>query len=89
MKTIYGKINKSGKAYIDFYLPDYNTFIEYNGEQHYRPIKYFELNKSFEQQQKRDEFVRNYCKDNNIKLIEIKYTDNLKEILYEKIKELL
>ena len=26
---------------IDFYLPDYNMFIEYNGKQHYVPIKYF------------------------------------------------
>lgn len=25
-------INQSGNAYIDFYLPDYNVFIEYNGE---------------------------------------------------------
>ena len=27
--------------YIDFYLPDYNIFIEYNGEQHYVPIEHF------------------------------------------------
>ena len=24
-------INFSGKAYLDFYLPDYNIAIEYNG----------------------------------------------------------
>lgn len=32
-----GNINKSGYAFIDFYLPEYNCFIEYNGEQHYMP----------------------------------------------------
>lgn len=26
---------------IDFYLPDYNIFIEFNGEQHYVPKEYF------------------------------------------------
>lgn len=35
-------INPSGKAYIDFYIPDLNIAIEYNGEQHYKSIKYFE-----------------------------------------------
>lgn len=25
----------------DFYLPEYNLFIEYHGEQHYKPIKFF------------------------------------------------
>jgi hypothetical protein len=34
-------INPSGKAYIDFYLPDYNMFIEYNGEQHYIQREFF------------------------------------------------
>lgn len=33
--NIDSNINQSGKAFIDFYLPDYDTFIEYNGEQHY------------------------------------------------------
>lgn len=27
--------------YIDFYIPEYNIFIEYNGEQHYVPIEHF------------------------------------------------
>jgi very-short-patch-repair endonuclease len=26
---------------IDFYLPDYNICIEYNGAQHYKPVKYW------------------------------------------------
>lgn len=82
-------INKSGKARIDFYLPDLNVAIEYNGEQHYRPIKYFEINKSFEIQQKRDQFIRDYCYNNNLKLIEIPYNEDiltyLKEINDEKV----
>lgn len=70
-------LNKKGKTYIDFYLPDYNIFIEYNGMQHYIPIKHFGGELKFYEQVQRDSYVRNYCKENNIKLIEIKYNDNV------------
>lgn len=69
-------INSSGKAFIDFYIPSLNIAIEYNGQQHYKPVERFGGKLKFEKQQKRDEFVRNYCKENNIKLIEIDYTNN-------------
>lgn len=74
-------INNSGKARIDFYLPDINCFIEYNGKQHYVPIEYFGGQLKFEQQQRRDQFIRDYCYDNNIRLIEIKYDDNVLSLL--------
>lgn len=70
-------INKSGIAYVDFYLPDYNTFIEYNGEQHYTPKKQFGGMVNFKRQQKRDQYVRDYCQNNDIKLIEIKFNENI------------
>lgn len=66
-------INSSGVAYIDFYIPKYNLFIEYNGMQHYKPMHFSGGQLKFEIQQKRDEFVRNYCKLNNIKLLEVPY----------------
>lgn len=65
------------KKYLpDFYLPEYNLIIEYNGEHHYFPVKYGGMSeekakKAFEKQIKRDEYVRQYCKDNNIELLEI------------------
>ena len=37
------------------------------------PIEYFGGKLNFERQLKRDNCVRDYCKDNNIELIEIKY----------------
>lgn len=77
-------INPSGLAYIDFYLPDYNTFIEYNGRQHYIPIKYFGGELELEHQKNRDNYVKDFCKDNNYMLVEIPYTmkdDEIIEIL--------
>ena len=36
----------------DFYLPDFNLIIEYNGEQHYHPIDFFGGETVFQRQQK-------------------------------------
>ena len=71
------EINQSGNAFIDFYLPDHNVFIEYNGEQHYIAKERFGGEIEFNRQQKRDEYVKTYCNKNNIKLIEIKYNENI------------
>jgi hypothetical protein len=54
---------------FDFYLPDYNMCIEYDGDQHYRSIKHFGGDKSFLDRQKKDMIKTNYCFDNKIKLI--------------------
>ena len=76
-------INKSGKAYIDFYLPNYNLFIEYNGDQHYEYVPHMHNGSilNFNKQQNRDQYIRDYCQNNNIKLIEIRYNRNAQEIL--------
>lgn len=76
-------INISGIAKIDFYLPDYNLYIEYNGIQHYIPMKYFGGELEFKHQQERDKYVKNYCGN---KLIEIKYNcENIDGLLNSKI----
>ena len=60
--------------FIDFYLPEHNIFIEYNGKQHYEYVPYFHKSKEdFERQHSRDRIVRSYCEERGIKLIEIPY----------------
>lgn len=73
-------LNKS-KYRFDFFLPDFNIAIEYQGEQHYKETNWFhdELSAT----QKRDEVKRNYCIENNIELLEIPYWD------YNKISQIL
>lgn len=55
--------------------------IEFQGKQHYEPIKYFGGQEQFIKQQKYDTKKREYCLKNKIPLIEISYaekiTDNL------------
>lgn len=74
---------------FDFYIPSLNTCIEYQGEQHYRPIPFpyhqvepTERNiKEYEQVKRRDGIKREYCRDNNINLIEIKYNESVSKKL--------
>jgi very-short-patch-repair endonuclease len=64
---------------FDFYLPDHNTCIEFDGEQHFYPVRFrnsvskeqSQLN--FNQQQIRDATKTKYCSDHNIGLIRIPY----------------
>lgn len=69
------------KLRFDFYLPDYNILIEYNGRQHYEPIEYFGGQKAFETQVLRDKIKKEYCQKNNILLFEIPYYSDLREEL--------
>lgn len=66
---------------FDFYLPDYNICIEYDGMQHYKPIKYFGGEKQFLYRINHDDIKTKYCEDNNIILIRISYKDNINEKL--------
>ena len=67
---------------VDFYLKINNIeyIIEYNGEQHYKSVKFFGGDKQFNKQQLRDQLLREYCNIQKITLIEIKYTSSKEEI---------
>lgn len=49
--------------------------IEYDGEQHFRAVDYFGGEEQLKAQQERDERKNKWCKENNIRLIRIPYTD--------------
>lgn len=64
---------------FDFYLPEENIIIEYDGEQHFHKISNDRY--GYEGIVERDNFKNNWCKENNIVLIRIPYTE------YENIDE--
>ena len=72
---------------FDFYLPDNNICIEYQGQQHYYPIEHFGGKDRFEEQVQRDLIKKEYCKNNNIILIEVPYweKDNLECFLWNEL----
>ena len=65
------------KLPFDFYLPDYNTCIEFDGIQHYKPINYFGGVKRLKYQIFCDNIKSKYCLKNNIELIRIKYDQDI------------
>ena len=69
---------------FDFYLPDYDLYIEYQGEQHYKPIEFFGGETQYQKQVLYDDLKRKYAKD---KLIEIKHTDNILLKLNEQVTQ--
>jgi very-short-patch-repair endonuclease len=61
---------------FDFYLPDYNTCIEYDGELHYEISRKFARKNALEKlklTQLRDNIKTFYCKQNKINLLRIPY----------------
>jgi very-short-patch-repair endonuclease len=73
---------------FDFYLPDYNVCIEYNGKQHYEPIKHFGGKKQLIYIQKNDKIKQEFCEKEGIKLITVKYNEDIEERLTEELKNL-
>lgn len=74
----------------DFYLPKYNTCIEYDGEQHFKKYRFEKNDDKLNIRKKRDEIKNQYCVKNNINLFRISYNDNIKikiKEIYEKIME--
>jgi hypothetical protein len=68
---------------FDFYLPDYNLVIEYQGQQHFVETGYWGKAEKLERTQINDKVKKKYCKKNNIRYLEIPYWEfnNIEEIL--------
>ena len=74
------------KLRFDFYLPDQNVCIEYDGEQHFVPSERFGGEKSFKIRKRKDILRDKYCENKGILLIRIPYTD-YKRVSLEYLKE--
>ena len=72
---------RNGLLSYDFYLPNYNLLIEYQGEQHFRSIEYFGGEKAFIKQQEHDKRKRKYAKLHKINLLEIRYDEDVNPAL--------
>lgn len=72
---------------FDFYLPEYNLIIEFDGIQHFKPIR---GEKSYQITKEHDKIKNEYCVKNNIDLIRIKYDQFYKidEILKKTINDI-
>lgn len=73
---------------FDFYLPNYNLIIEYDGEQHFDVNRAFNSNENkFWETVIHDAIKNAYCEDNNISILRIPFWEynNIKEIIKNKL----
>lgn len=75
--------------YFDFFIPEYNIAIEYQGPQHFKPIDFFGGKEAFREQQTRDKIKREWCKINNIELIEVNFFQDTLEQLKPLLDQVL
>lgn len=92
IKFIYQKKFKNCKDIrvlsFDFYLPNFNLCIEFNGEQHYKQNEHFGGAKKFNAQKIKDKIKSEYCLKNNIELFVIKFDEDIEnklQLLFDKI----
>lgn len=77
---------RGGNLSYDFAIYNANNdiifLIECQGEQHYKPVKFFGGEEQFAIQQERDAIKRMYAMQHGYKLIEVPYTIRAKEVVY-------
>lgn len=88
IKFIHDKasLNFLGRLRPDFYLPDYNLVIEYDGKQHFR--EFFTISsETLEQRQERDALKNKLCEENGVEILRIPYWDlvHIETILKQKL----
>ena len=98
MPRKYSKRKIASTLTFDFYLPDYNTCIEYDGIQHYEPKQIARkmskevAYKAYIQTKHNDLIKNKYCKKHGISLIRIPYweleDENIEYYLFDKFVEL-
>lgn len=80
-EKIFDDLKDKSNLRYDFYLPDYNLLIEFQGQQHYLPIDIFGGEEAFEGIKKRDKMKKDYALLNGYLFLEIKFSDNIEEKL--------
>ena len=76
------------RQYLDFYLPDINLGIEYQGEQHYKPISFFGGLEKYELNKDRDLKKKELCIEHGIDLIYFTFDKKYKQNAITNINEL-
>lgn len=76
----HARLSWLGRQHLDIYIPKYNIGIEYQGEQHDRPIEYFGGQDGFNKQKERDIRKRNLCIENNCYIIYVYKGYNIEHI---------
>ncbi|HCH5485121.1 hypothetical protein [Vibrio parahaemolyticus] len=75
-----------GRQHYDVWLPRWSVAIEFQGEQHDRPVDFFGGEEAFKKNQERDARKRKLSKENGVVLIEVRKGYDEKELINEIMK---
>ena len=87
-KTFDGMVSESSLR-CDFFIPEYNAVIEYDGIQHFIERDNLFYHDTLETIQNRDITKNNFCAKNNIPILRISYKERNMEKIARIIKEFL
>jgi len=79
----HGRTKWLGKQHIDIWIPKYRIGIEYQGEQHQKPIEFFGGEEGYIKNKERDERKKRLFKENNSSLVEVFPNYNFDEVIKE------
>lgn len=85
-------VNLNAVLRMDFHLPKQKIIIEYDGAQHFEPttmgrMTEAEAEKAFDNIKINDKRKNKWAKENNYKMIRIKYTENVEEKLSKHLQK--
>jgi hypothetical protein len=94
-KILLGKEVIRSKVFIDYAILDGETIVclvEYNGRQHYSPVDRFGGVEEYRKVKIRDDWLRSFCIDKNIPLVEIDgrkyYGESIKDFLVIRLAQI-
>jgi hypothetical protein len=77
----HGRPEWLGKQHFDIWIPEWKIAIEYQGEQHYKPVSVFGGEKGFIKNLERDKRKEDLCDENGVQLLLIDGGYNLSDII--------
>lgn len=73
-----------GSQSLDIYIPSKKVAIEYQGEQHYRPVHIYGGKRGYREQKLLDKKKIRLCKENGVELYYFTFADNAPNFLHRK-----
>lgn len=70
---------------FDFFIPELNTLIEMQGEQHFKAVKFWDGEEGFQKRLERDRIKEEYCAQNGYNLVKIVYNEDIEQRVNEEI----
>jgi very-short-patch-repair endonuclease len=81
----HGREQWLGRQHLDVYLPELKVALEYQGEQHDRPVEFFGGEEAFRKNQQRDRRKLKKCEENGVQIIYVREGYDL-DVIIEQIK---